>query len=101
MDDKKIINEGEYNISDIYNTIDNLFAECQLIKGQDGEYLEKGTKDDFAHFWSAILTLKNQNWFMDNIKEWLWFNSDDADNPEDFEIDDLAEHYKNKQKNKA
>jgi membrane protease subunit (stomatin/prohibitin family) len=63
--------------------------------------LESGNKDDFANFWNAILLLKDQDWFLYNVKTWLWFNSDDSSNPEDFEIEDIKEHYIAKTKKTA
>jgi hypothetical protein len=30
---------------------------------------------------------------MDNIKTWLWFNSDDSSDPEDYAIEDIKSHY--------
>ena len=32
-------------------------------------------------------------WFMDNANTWLYCNSDDSDNPKDFNEEDLLIHY--------
>jgi hypothetical protein len=37
--------------------------------------------------------LKDEEWFIDNLKSWLWFNSDDSADPNDFSIEDLKAHY--------
>ena len=79
--------------------IDKVFVDKYgLTKGSDGYYLEGGTNDDFGNFWSAILLLKDQEWFLYNVKTWFWFNSDDSSDPEDFEIEDLKAHYLAKNK---
>jgi hypothetical protein len=94
MDDDKLRHEQLYDIGKVYSAIDSVFVdEYGLIKGDDGFYLESGNKDDFVDFFGAILSLKDEAWFMDNVKTWLWFNSDDSSNPEDFAIDDIKEHY--------
>ncbi len=40
-----------------------------------------------------MLGLKEQNWFMDNAVTWLYCNSDDSDDPDDFDEEDLLVHY--------
>jgi hypothetical protein len=75
--------------------------EYGLVKGDNGFYLESGGKDDFVDFFGAILLLKDEEWFMDNVKTWLWFNSDDSANPEDFAIDDIKAHYLRKARKSA
>ena len=94
MDEEKVLDEGKYELGDMYSIIDQLFAKFGFPKADDGFYLEKGAPDDFAHFWSIIWALKDQPWFLPNVKSWLWFNSDDNDNPADFDVEDLAAHYR-------
>lgn len=33
---------------------------------------------------------------MDNASSWLLYESDDSDNPDDFYVEDLLEHYREK-----
>ena len=40
-----------------------------------------------------MLGLKEQSWFMDNAKTWLYCNSDDSDDPSEFNEEDLLVHY--------
>ena len=96
---KKIRREGVYDVEKIGQAIDSvLLSEYGFKKAAGGFYLESGKGDDYTNFWSAILMLKDEEWFLDNVKIWLWFNSDDSDNPEDFAIEDLREHYTAKQR---
>jgi hypothetical protein len=79
LDEKKILEDGIYKPETIYDAVDNMFLKNDLIKGKNGFYYEKGNELDFAHFWSAILSLKNQSWFMPYVTKWLWYNSENAE----------------------
>jgi hypothetical protein len=97
LDEKKIKDEKRYSLAKISSAIDSVFVEKYgLLKGSDGFYLESGTKDDYVDFLSAILLLKDQGWFMENVKIWLWFNSDDSSDPNDFAVEDIKSHYASK-----
>ena len=94
FDERKINMEKRYSLPKIVKAVDSVFVDRYgLIKGADGFYLESGCKDYFVDFWNAILFLKDQDWFIENVKTWLWFNSDDSVNPEDFAIEDIKSHY--------
>jgi virulence-associated protein VapD len=94
MDENKIRAERKYDLSKIYRAIDSVFVgKYGLVKDDNGFYIESGRKNDFADFWNAILLLKSQEWFLDNVRTWLWFNSDDSSDPEDFAVEDIREHY--------
>ena len=67
----------------------------------NGFYLESGKNDDYVNFWSAILLLKDEDWFLENLETWLWFNSDDSDAPADFVIEDLRDHYSESRRKSA
>jgi virulence-associated protein VapD len=98
MDDNKIVSEDKYDVSKVHRAVDSVFTEKYgLVKAQDGFYLERGNESDYANFWNAILLLKDQPWFLDNVKTWLWFNSDDSPDPADFVVEDLQKHYTSKQ----
>jgi hypothetical protein len=69
---------------------------CNLLKGQDGFYLETGTSADLALFTRATGLLKRTQWFMDNVDTWLLFDSTDRDDPNDFVVEDVKEYYRAK-----
>jgi hypothetical protein len=97
FDESKIEAEKRYSLPKMRSALDSVFVKRYgLVKGDNGFYLESGLKDDYVDFWSAILFLKDQEWFMDNIKTWLWFNSDDSLDPEDFTIEDIKDNYAQK-----
>jgi hypothetical protein len=37
----------------------------------------------------AFNTLRKKDWFLDNVKTWLYFNSDASDDPDDFVVEDF------------
>ena len=63
--------------------------QLHLQKGEDGFYLGSGAKGDFGNFGLAMWTLGKKAWFMDNVMTWLYFNSEDSDDPDDFVIEDF------------
>jgi hypothetical protein len=102
MDDAKIRREKLYDVGKIHRAVDSIFVDKYgLVKGKDGFFLESGRKDDYTGFWGAILLLKDEAWFLDNVKTWLWFNSDDSSDPHDFAIEDIKEHYLRKARKTA
>jgi hypothetical protein len=99
MDDDKITSERKYDVGKIHHAVDGVLTEKYgLLKGKDGFYLGRGGASDYANFWNAILLLKDQPWFLENVKTWLWFNSDDSADPSDFAVEDLREHYAARQR---
>jgi hypothetical protein len=92
MDDEKIRRDGRYNPLKIQKALDDFFLnKLHVRKGDDGFYLGTGTKSDFGNFGLAMWTLGKKSWFMDNVKTWLYFNSEDSDDPNDFIIEDFKD----------
>ena len=93
MDEEKILRENKYSLEKIYETLDRFFLDnLRLSKGDDGFYLGNGAKTDFANFGRAMWTFSKKAWFMENVATWLYFNSDDSDDPNDFVIEDFKEY---------
>jgi hypothetical protein len=92
MDEQKIECNGRYSLERIYGTLDEyLVNRLRFKKAPDGFYLGTGSPDDFGNFGLAMVTLGKKPWFMDNVGTWLYFNSDDSDDPDDFVIEDFKE----------
>jgi hypothetical protein len=92
MDDEKILSEGKYNLEKLLASLDDfMVAKLGLRKGDDGFYCGRGAHSDYSHFGIAMTTLGKKTWFMDNVDTWLYYNSDDSDNPDDFVIEDFKE----------
>jgi hypothetical protein len=96
MNEEKISETGEYTIEQIYSGIDRIFEKRGMEKKETDkgiEYLGGGRSTDFANFGKIMLGLKDQSWFMENAQEWLYCNSDDSDDPGDYNVEDLLVHY--------
>jgi hypothetical protein len=92
MNEKKINDEGRYSLSKIYGALDEYFVgRLSVKKGSDGFYVGTGSPKDFGNFGLAMVTLGKKDWFMDNVETWLYYNSEDSDNPEDFVVEDFKE----------
>ncbi|MDR1357785.1 MAG: hypothetical protein LBJ48_00285 [Coriobacteriales bacterium] len=92
MDDDKIAREGKYNLGKLHTSLDDfMVAKLGFSKGDGGFYVGRGAGSDYSRFGVAMTTLGKKQWFMDNVATWLYFNSDDANDPEDFEVEDFKE----------
>ena len=100
MDDDKITAEKKYHLDGIYSTLNSTFQTVGLPRIEDGSsslvYRDCGRARDFSLFGKIVNTLKRQTWFMDNVLVWRLYDSDDSDNPDDFNEEDLLTHYKKK-----
>jgi hypothetical protein len=92
MDYEKISREKKYNPDKILEAIDKfMIGRLHFIKSNDGFYLGSGDSKDFSYFGLAFTTLQKKSWFVDNVKTWLYYNSDASDEPDDFVIEDFRE----------
>lgn len=89
FDNEKVEREGKYDLEKMNRIIDEEFASMGVTKDKDGLYVN----GDFGSFGSMIFALQKLDWFMDNIVEWLWYDSDGKPDPEDYSVEDLATHY--------
>ena len=88
MDEEKIIREGKYTLEEIYKNIDDLAEFSRMKKIDKYYYVSKNdTPSDLGCFvWS---NLEEQDWFIDNVKEWLWLDKIEG-------VHDIIDFYKNK-----
>jgi hypothetical protein len=97
MDLDKITQDGKYDPVKIQDYIDDFMTgKVGFIKKPDGFYVGPGTKDDFARAGFAMTSLRQKPWFMQYVKTWLHFNSDDSDDSNDFAVEDFKEYNLNK-----
>ncbi|MDR1014130.1 MAG: hypothetical protein LBL86_04020 [Coriobacteriales bacterium] len=95
MDEGKIRRGGRYSLDRIYGILDDyLVNNLRFAKDGDGFYLGTGSPDDFGNFGLAMVTLGKKGWFMDNVDTWLYFNSEDSTDPDDYVIEDFKEFCK-------
>ena len=100
LDEDKICAEGKYTPEALYQTLEKAFSSYQLdyIAAPDGTlfFVGRGRARDYGCFGKLITTLKAQPWFMEYVIRWLWYNSDDGADENDFVIEDVLEHYTSK-----
>jgi hypothetical protein len=89
LDEDKIIKEGKYDINKINSYLTKSFAKRGMSKDADNWYIN----GNFTTCGSLIIKLSESDWFMDNVVEWLWYDTSDAS------MDDLKAFY-DKEKSK-
>ncbi|MBS6722993.1 MAG: hypothetical protein KH268_08385 [Clostridiales bacterium] len=101
MNDDKINTEKIYRLDRIYHTLEQTFLTFGLIRMEDSSgflvYRDCGRAKDFGIFGKIVNALKKQRWFMDNVLIWQFCDSDDSDEPDQFNEEDLLKHYTTKQ----
>jgi len=75
MDEEKILREQEYDLEDIYNGIDHL-AQFAGMKKIDKHYYISINNDPSELGCFAWSNLEEKEWFMENIKEWTWYDDE-------------------------
>ncbi len=77
MDEEKILSENIYNLDDIYNEIDDIAEQSNMIKVDKYIYISKNNSpSDLGVFvWN---NLEECIWFMQNVKEWIWIDKEDG-----------------------
>jgi hypothetical protein len=89
MDDNKI-KRSKYSPAKISAALDEfLVGNLHFLKEPGGFYSGSGSPNDFGNFGIAMTTLGNKRWFMDNVDTWLYYNSEDSENPDDYVIEDF------------
>ena len=96
MNDEKIKQSERYSLDKVYSALDRIFSDKgmkKVLTSNGIEYYGDERPADFAYFGKIMLGLKNQEWFMDNVSEWLFCSNDDTDDEAVFNQEDLLVHY--------
>ena len=83
LDENKILNEGKYNLDKIKSYLANAFAKRNMSKDSANWYVN----GNFTSCGSLILILSQKDWFINNVRQWLWYDEDDES------TEDLKAHY--------
>ena len=94
LDEKKIMQDNKYLPESIMNTLDDVFAKKnQPILEADSfrrVHRDSGNPEkDFAVLGNLILNLAEKDWFLPYAKKILWYNSEDGNNENDFNVEDF------------
>lgn len=88
MNEEKIINDNKYDLDLIYKEIDRLAEFAGMKKIDKHNYISKNdSPSELGCF--AFTNLEEHKWFIENIKEWLWYTPKDG-------ILDIIEFIKNR-----
>lgn len=97
MDEAKIAAEQKYRVESIYQALEQAFSRYKLNQTQDADgtmcFTGNGNPKDYGAFGSIITSLREKEWFMDYVTKWVWYNSDDGENEDDFTVEDVLYHY--------
>ena len=89
--------EREIKVDDIYINLDSIFEKYGFRKiiANDGThcYYGNGNPGDYGTFGRLITILKSKDWFINHASKWLWYNSDDSDDEDDYSVEDILYHY--------
>lgn len=95
--DETILQKSGYDVNKVYNAIDNLFKDKNIILEKSASkirtYKGSGDKQDFGAIWVVNLFLEEQEWFTKSVVKWLYYNSDGNDDPNDFLIEDIIKEW--------
>ena len=75
IDEEKVIREKKYKLDVIYEYLDKLAKQCDLIKINKNTFHAKGDEKDLANLALFVCkyAVKNE-WLTKNIKEWIWIS---------------------------
>ena len=97
LDESKIKSENKYDANSIYRTLEKSFLkhDIPMIQECDGTlvFRGKGHPSDYGAFGGIIPRLKEKDWFMDYVIKWMWYNSDDGADEEDYSVEDVLYFY--------
>ena len=100
LNDNQIISEANHTPQEIYDALDKVFSKYgfKKIVLPDGtiSYSGTGASTDYGSFANVILFLKNKDWFVPYVEKWLWYNSDDGEDENDYAVEDILLHYTNR-----
>ena len=101
LNENRINADGRYSPVSVYDAVDKAFMRHRFRKEilSDGTicFYGNGLSTDYGAFGSLITSLRKKDWFMPYLDKWLWYNSDDGINDDDYVIEDILQHYKRKE----
>ena len=75
IDEEKFLREKKYNLSAMYEYLDELGKQCDLIRIDKNTFHAKGNENDLANL--GIFIYDNaieKEWLTKNVKEWIWIS---------------------------
>ena len=81
IDEEKVLREKKYNLSAMYEYLDELGKQCDLIRIDKNTFHAKGNENDLANLGLFVYkhAIKNE-WITKNVKEWVWISQKEGNN---------------------
>ena len=75
IDEEKVLREKKYRLDVIYEYLDKLAQQCNLIRIDKNTFHAKGNENDLANVGLFVYkhAIKNE-WITKNVKEWTWIS---------------------------
>ena len=75
IDEEKVLREKKYKLDVIYEYLDKLAQQCDLIRIDKNTFHAKGNENDLANVGLFVYkhAIKNE-WITKNVKEWTWIS---------------------------
>lgn len=97
LDVGRIAEAQRYAPDAIQASLDSAFSRYGFPKETQADgtvcYYGTGTVKDYGIFGHLITTRKDKDRFMSHVSRWLWYNSDDGEDENDFSVEDMLLHY--------
>lgn len=75
IDEEKVLREKKYKLDVIYEYLDKLTQQCDLIRIDKNTFHAKGDEKDLANVALFVCKYAVENeWLTKNIKEWIWIS---------------------------
>lgn len=91
LDEDKILSEKKYSLEKIWEAVNAAFLSKSFRTEGKGLYTGTNHPHDFANVWLICYELGQKDWFLFNVKEWKYYNSDMYENEGDYNVEDLLE----------
>lgn len=105
LDEEQIKKDNIYELEELYQVIDKLFLEENLIKLPDENgsifYSGTGSNRDMGRIFVCVFALEKSDWFMNYVRTWLLYSSAAKEDENDFDIEDILAQslaHRNKEK---
>lgn len=102
LDEQKIIDDNKYVPESILECMDDTFVQNgqQILEAdgfrrvyRDGGNIEK----DFAILGGIVVDFADEDWFLPYATKILWYENEDDNDENDFNVEDWLEGFKKKQ----
>lgn len=75
IDEEKVLREKKYKLDVIYEYLDKLAKQCDLVKVDKNTFHAKGNENDLANLGLFVCHYAAKNeWVTKNVKEWVWIS---------------------------